>query len=120
MAWTDLKPGDPLPIPPEIRKGAEFEDPYEPLTYDGARYSPDEWNKRLVKISNALIDRTRIVGHNQSVICKLGTRSGDGYKDTRSDQYLLEAELDALKFKFDTVKTITYQKSNEMRHLGPS
>jgi hypothetical protein len=115
---------EPIPKPgeatkePEIRKGDQFEEPYEPLRYDTTRYVPDEWNQRLVKITNALMDRARIVGHNQAAICKLGTRKGDDYKDTRSTQYELEAEMDALKYKYDAVKAILYQKSNEMRHLS--
>lgn len=104
MTWKDL---------------ANFEDPFDTLEVDPARYDPDTLGRRLLRITNTLIDLFRVQGENQKKITDMGGKKKETaaeYQPLRSEQIIIESKIEALKFKYNTLRSINARKNTEFGH----
>lgn len=93
------------------------EGPFDPLTIDPVRYSPDDVSRRFVAITNALMDRYRQAGEYRKALVGNTARKGDDYTSKRGPLYQIEAEIEALQKKYDTLRTLIFMKTTEIRHF---
>ena len=94
-----------------------IEGPFDPLNIDPARYDPDAVGRRFVAITNSLLDRYKKAGNLRAANAGSETRKGDEYKQRRSTLYDIEAEIEALQKKYDTLRTLIYMRTTEIKHL---
>lgn len=95
----------------------QVEGPFDELTIDPVRYSPDDVSRRFVAVNNALMDRYRLAGVIRKALAGNTTRKGDDYKDKRGNLYQIESEIEALQRKYDTIRTLIYMKTTEIKHF---
>jgi hypothetical protein len=95
-----------------------MEEPFAPLDIDPARYDPALAARRMVGLTNALMERYKQFGDNQASITIMGTRTGDDYRKVRADQYKVESEIRALELKNSTLTSINFMKNHEMKYLS--
>lgn len=93
------------------------EQPFEPLNLDPARWDPNGAGRRFVLINDALMVRYKLVGELRRSGAGTAERKSDDYKNRRGQQYEVEAEIDALQRKYDTLKTLFFVKTAELKHL---
>ena len=94
------------------------ERPFEPLKIDPARWDPDGAGRRFISINDALMERYREAGEIRKGLAGSETRKGEEYKSKRGRLYEIEAEIEALQRKWDTIKSIFFVKTAELKHLG--
>jgi hypothetical protein len=93
------------------------ERPFEPLNMDPARWDPDGAGRRFLAINNALMERYRKAGEARKGLAGSETRKGEDYKTKRGDLYILESEIEALQRKYETLKSMFFVKTAELKHL---
>ncbi len=94
-----------------------IEHPHATLSIDPVRYDPNEISRRLIAVTNALMERFKDAGNLRADLAGETVRKGDEYKAKRGGLYRVEAEIESLSKKYDALRTIIYMKTTEIKHF---
>ena len=93
------------------------ERPFEPLNIDIARWDTDGVGRRFLSINNALMSRYQESGGLRKALAGTATRKGEEYITKRGKLYEIEAEIEALQRKYETLRSLFFVKTAELKHL---
>ncbi len=103
---------------PEWKDLTMMEDPWEQLEIKPAQWTPEMLQERMLKITNGLTNLYRQQGEHQKTISEMGGKKagGQSYTITRGNLYIIEAKIEALKIKHDTLRSVNSSKNAELQH----
>lgn len=91
-----------------------LEDPYEPLESDPLRWDPITTQVRMERIANTLGLLWERMGELEKIKGN-SDRKGQAYREAQDEVHALDAKIDTMKKRWETLKNRCYVKADEWR-----